>query len=89
MSGLRHLTLLLWNTGSLVDGYIQLSADSCWVKPFLRIRNLDTLSATTFRSRDFETPVTVQLPLFPQHKDIEDKIERLRQHCQQLLCSPR
>lgn len=89
MSGLRHLTLLLQNTGSLVDGYIQLSADSYWVKPFLRIRNLDTFSVTTFRSRNFEAPVIVQSSLFPQHEDIEDKIERLRQHCQQLLCSPR
>lgn len=56
MSGLRHLTLLLRTTGFFLDGCIQLTADSYWVKPILRLRNLETLSINTFRSRSLEAP---------------------------------
>lgn len=94
MPGLRNLTLQLQGLFSLANRNNTLvTADSYWVKPFLRVRNLDTFEITTDRSHYPMSHDYVPVPnpvrgKSPYYEAIEDKIERLRQHSQQLLCSP-
>ncbi|KAL8681243.1 MAG: hypothetical protein Q9186_002621 [Xanthomendoza sp. 1 TL-2023] len=92
MSGLRHLTLQLLNTSIFIN--IQLTPESYWVKPFLRVRNLQTFKLLVEKGESMTgdhvtNPWERRSSLFSLSEHLDVKVEGLRQHSQKLLCSPR
>ncbi|KAL9013717.1 MAG: hypothetical protein Q9173_001598 [Seirophora scorigena] len=87
MSALRHLKVRLKNLWACQG--LKMTLNSYWVKPMLQLRNLDSFELLV-EPGDIVAPQSyVHLQIIGEAESLSTRVQLLRRHLKQQLCSPR